>query len=169
MDPRVVAIASLLVAASGCSSVGSSAVRSGAVTMPPYSGPVVLYAAGYPVQGTELGFVEVHGSNTEGSIESLVPLFVERVAQLGGNAAVIDDVRAYFEIVPHPYSSAYGYGWHMVFVPPHAINDEVMIVSMRGRAFLVGQEAAHSTVGREAAHSTVGREAAHSTDGGGPR
>jgi hypothetical protein len=137
MDLRAMAVASVLVAASGCSSVGSSAVRAGPVTMPPYAGPVALYAAGYPAQGTELGFVEVHGSNTEGGIESLVPLFVERVAQLGGNAAVIDDVRAYFEIIPHPYSSAYGYGWHLVFAPPHAINDEVMIVSMRGRAFLV--------------------------------
>jgi hypothetical protein len=139
MHARVVALASILVAAGGCSSVGSSAVRAGAVTMPPYSGPVALYAAGYPAQGTELGIVEVHGSNTEGSIESLVPLFVERVAQLGGNAAVIDDVRAYFQIVPHPYSSAYGYGWHLVFAPPRAMNDEVMIVSVRGRAFLVGQ------------------------------
>jgi hypothetical protein len=137
MDPRAAACASLLVAASACSSVGSSAVRAGPVAVPPYSGPVALYAAGYPAEGTELGFVEVHGANTEGSIESLVPLFVERVAELGGNAAVIDDVRAYFEIIPHPYSSAYGYGWHMVFAPPHAINDEVMIVSLRGRAFRV--------------------------------
>jgi hypothetical protein len=138
MNARVPALATLLFAASGCSSVGSSAVRAGPIAAPPYAGPVALYAAGYPAEGTELGFVEVHGSNSEGSIESLVPLFVERVAQLGGNAAVIDDVRAYFQIIPHPYSSAYGYGWHLVFAPPHALNDEVMIVSVRGRAFLVG-------------------------------
>jgi hypothetical protein len=137
MHWRVGALASVLATASGCSSVGSSAVRAGAVTLPPYAGPVALYAAGSPARGTELGFVEVHGSNTEGNIESLVPLFVQRVAELGGNAAVVDDVRAYFQIIPHPYSSAYGYGWHLVFAPPHAINDEVMIVSMRGRAFRV--------------------------------
>jgi hypothetical protein len=126
-------------AALGCSSVGSSAVRTGPVALPPYAGPVAIYAATQPAHGTELGVVEVHGINDEGAVETLVPLFVRRVAQLGGDAAVIDSVRARFELVTHPYTETYSYpcGWGAVCVGTRtmAINDEVMVVTVRGRAF----------------------------------
>jgi hypothetical protein len=134
-------LGTILAAACGCSSVGSSAVRTGPAAMPPYAGPVGVYAATQPTQGTELGVVEVHGANAEGGIEDLVPLFVKRVAQLGGNAAVIDAVSAHFEIVAHPYSETYTYpcGWGAVCVGTrvYAVNDEVMVVTVRGRAFSV--------------------------------
>ncbi|HEY8039386.1 MAG TPA: hypothetical protein VIF15_06310 [Polyangiaceae bacterium] len=125
--------------ACGCSSVGSSAVRTGGASMPAYSGPVGVYAATVPTQGTELGVVEVHAVNSEGVLETLVPLFVKRVAQLGGNAAIIDGVRAHFEIVAHPYTETFTYpcGWGAMCIGTrvYAVNDEVMVVTVRGRAW----------------------------------
>jgi hypothetical protein len=121
----------------GCSSVRSSAVRTGPERLPPRTGAVAIYASTLPpASAVELGIVEVHGSNTDGNIDSLLPLFVRRVAELGGNAAVIDLVDASFEVVPHAYPSAY-FGMHMTFARPNPATDEVMVVSIRGRAFSV--------------------------------
>jgi hypothetical protein len=137
---RVVLLGSLLLA-SGCSSVASSAVRMGGTELPPYAGPVAIYAVGPPAAGTELGVVEVHATQQEAVVEDLLPLFVKRVAQLGGNAAVIDSVGARFDIVAHPWVETYTYpcGWRGVCLAQsvHATNDEVMTVSIRGRAFSV--------------------------------
>jgi hypothetical protein len=109
--------------------------------MAPHLGPVMVFAAGQPLSGTELGVVEVHASQMEATIETLMPLFVDKVAQLGGNAAVIDGVRANFEMVAHPYAETYVYpcGFRSTCIGTHmyATNDEVMVVTMRGRAFSV--------------------------------
>jgi hypothetical protein len=134
-----------LLTGAGCSSLGSSAVRTGALKLPPHAGPVAVFAAGQPQGGAELGVVEVHASQSEGRVEELLPLFVRKVAELGGNAAVIDSVGARFEIVEHAHVETYSYpcgfylctGTHM-----YSANDEVMIVSMRGRAFALGMKAA---------------------------
>jgi hypothetical protein len=135
------ATAALVGLACGCTSVGSSAVRTGGVEMPPYAGPVAIYAAGVPREGAELGVVEVHATQQEAVVEELVPLFVKRVAGLGGNAAVIDSVRARFDIVAHPFVTTYSYpcGYHTVCLANQvsATNDEVMSVTIRGRAFSV--------------------------------
>jgi hypothetical protein len=133
-------VALLSCAALGCSSLGGSAVRTGPLHMAPHLGPVMVFAAGQPMSGTELGVVEVHASQVEATIETLMPLFVDKVAQLGGNAAVID-VRANFEMVAHPYAETYVYpcGFRSTCIGTHmyATNDEVMVVTMRGRAFSV--------------------------------
>ncbi len=135
----VLAAAITSVLACGCSSIASSAVRTGPVELAPYSGPVAVYAVGQPAVGTELGVVEVHASNAEATVESLVPLFVRRVAELGGHAAVIDSVSAKFDVVVRPYTETFTYacGWGAVCVGTqmHAVNDEVMVVSVRGRAW----------------------------------
>ncbi len=141
MRPSMAAASMAGLLACGCSSVSSSAVRTGPLELGPYSGPVAVYAAGQPERGTELGVVEVHASNAEGTIESLVPLFVRRVAELGGNAAVIDSVSAKFDIVVRPYTETFTYacGWGAVCVGSqmHAVNDELMVVTVRGRAWSV--------------------------------
>jgi hypothetical protein len=125
----------------GCSSVGASAVHTGPLRLPPHQGPVMVFAATQPANGNELGVVEVHASQAEGALENLMPLFVEKVAQLGGNAAVIDSVRANFEIVANPYAETYVYpcGFRSQCIGHHvyATNDEVMVVTIRGRAFAV--------------------------------
>ncbi len=125
----------------GCSSVGASAVHTGPLRLPPHQGPVMVFASGQPVSGNELGVVEVHGSQAEGDLENLMPLFVEKVAQLGGNAAVIDSVRAGFELVANPYAETYVYpcGFRSQCIGHHvyAQNEEVMVVTVRGRAYAV--------------------------------
>ena len=138
---RWAGIASVLAFASGCSSVGSSAVRTGPTMLGPYAGPVAVFAATLPARGTELGVVEVHGADIDATVETLVPLFVRRVAQLGGNAAVIDAVRARFEIVARPYTDTFTYpcGWGAVCIGTrtYAAADELMIVTVQGRAFSI--------------------------------
>ncbi|MDP9150591.1 MAG: hypothetical protein M3O36_11715 [Myxococcota bacterium] len=113
--------------------------------MAPYAGPVALFAAQSPPTGSELGQIEVHAADAEAGIETLVPVFVRRVAGLGGNAAVIDGVSARFEIVPHPYAEAYSFpcGFHGECFATRmgGFSEEVMVVSLRGRAFFVpGQD-----------------------------
>ncbi len=134
-----------IIACVACTSIRSRAVRTGAATMAPYSGPVAIFAAQSPPVGSELGEIEVHAAESEAAIETLVPVFVRRAAGLGGNAAVIDEVSARFEIVPHPYAEAYSFpcGFHGECFGTRmgGVSEEVIVVSVRGRAFLVsGQD-----------------------------
>jgi hypothetical protein len=135
---RVLAALALAPLIGACSSVGSSAVRTGPLRLPPYSGPVSIAVAGEPVSGADLGLIEVHAAQSEGSIENLVPLFAAKAAQIGGNVGVIDGVRATFEILSHPQVETYTYscGWGVVCTGTrmYSINDEVMVVSMYGHA-----------------------------------
>jgi hypothetical protein len=130
------AFASFLLGA--CSSVGSSAVRTGPLSLPPYSGPVLIAVAGEPISGADLGLIEVHAAQGEGTIEGLVPLFAAKAAQIGGNVAVIEGVRATFEILSHPQVETYTYacGWGAVCTGTrmYSVNDEIMVVSMHGHA-----------------------------------
>jgi hypothetical protein len=122
----------------GCSSQGSSFVRTTEVA-PAYTGPVRVYASGNPPPGAvDLGVIEVHGEQQEGTVEELLPMFVRRVAELGGDAAVVDGVRARFELVPHvQIDSTYvicGRGHPCSSKTAYGSTDEVMIVSIVGRA-----------------------------------
>src|SRR6478672_11888237 len=104
MPRTLVACAALTIAGGlGCSSVGASAVRTGPQRLPPHVGAVQLYAAGEAVDGADLGVVEVHAAQSEATIDTLLPVFVQKVAQIGGNAAVTENVRANFEIMSHPH------------------------------------------------------------------
>jgi hypothetical protein len=139
------ALAAVLVA-TGCSSVGASAVRTGPLRLPPHVGPVAVYAGGLQPVGTDLGVVEVHAYQDEATIETLLPVFVAKVAQLGGTAAVIDDMRAVFDLVTRShvetYSYACGYGAVCFGSRSFPMTDEVMTVTMRGRAIRMDASAA---------------------------
>ncbi len=126
----------------GCSSVGASAVRTGPLNLPPHVGAVALYAAGEQVNGADLGVVEVHAAQQEATIDTLLPVFVQKVAQIGGNAAVVEFVRARFDIVAHPHIETYTYacGYNAVCTGTrmYAMNEEIMVVSIRGHAVRTG-------------------------------
>jgi hypothetical protein len=126
------------IALGGCSSLGASAVRTGPVRLPSRSGPVAIYTPSSPPVGTDLGVVEVHGSQYEGTLEDLVPLFVAKVAEIGGDAAVIEDVRASFDVVSYTQTETYtypcGYGGVCTGLRLNPASNEVMTVTMRGRA-----------------------------------
>ncbi|MBX3215949.1 MAG: hypothetical protein KF850_28170 [Labilithrix sp.] len=126
-------------AATGCSSAGGSAIRTGPVQLPAYAGPVAIYAMGQPPPGAvDLGVVEVHASQQEGSIDALLPQFVRKVAQIGGNVAVIDGTRARFELAGRSHVETFYYtcgtGATCAGTRVYSTNDEIMTVSMFGRA-----------------------------------
>lgn len=141
MSRLVLAIAALSLAA--CSSVGGSAVRTGASRLPPYAGPVSLYIANPPPpNAAELGVVEVHASQQEATFETLMPLFVQKVAALGGNGAVIDRVEPHFEWAAHPYTTTYtyscGFGAVCIGQSTSMVTNEILVLSIQGRALRVG-------------------------------
>src|ERR1700712_1794522 len=70
----------------GCSSIGGSAIRTGPVQLPAYAGPVAIYSTGQaPPGAVDLGVVEVHASQQEATVDTLLPQFVAKAAQIGGN------------------------------------------------------------------------------------
>jgi hypothetical protein len=134
------ALLAFALAATGCSSVGGSAIRTGPVQLPSYSGPVSIYSTGQaPPGAVDLGVVEVHATQQEGTVDTLLPQFVRRVAQIGGNVAVIDGIHARFELVGRTHVETYyytcGLGSTCAGTRVYSANDELMVVSMYGRAF----------------------------------
>ena len=124
----------------GCSSIGGSAIRTGPVQLPAYSGPVSIYSTGQPPPGAvDLGVVEVHGAQQEATVDTLMPQFVRKIAQIGGNVAVVDGIRARFELVGRTHVETFyytcGLGATCAGTRVYAANDEVMVVSIFGRAF----------------------------------
>lgn len=136
---RTLALAAALVAGTGCTSVGGSAVRTGPVQMPQYTGEVAVYAAQPPPpEAIDLGVVEVHGSPQEALLGQLLPELVRRVAQIGGNIAVVEGVRARFDMVARNQVETFyytcGLNYTCAGTRVYTINDEVMTVTMFGRA-----------------------------------
>lgn len=136
---RAVVLVLAALALGGCSSVGGSAIRTGPVQLPAYSGPVAIYSTGVPPAGAvDLGVVEVHAAQQEATVDTLLPQFVRKVAQIGGNVAVIEGIRARFEVVGRTHVETFyytcGMGATCAGTRVYAANDEVMVVSMIGRA-----------------------------------
>ena len=130
----------LALAVAGCTSVGGSAVRTGPVSLPAYAGPVAVYSSGQaPPGAVDLGVVEVHAAQQEATIDTLMPQFVQKVAQIGGNVAVVDGIHARFELIGRSHVETFYYTCNMgatcAGTRVYAANDEVMIVSVFGRAF----------------------------------
>jgi hypothetical protein len=131
--------AAALALLSGCSTVRGSAVATGP-RQPAYSGPVSIYATNaVPAGAVDLGVVEVSASQSESTVGTLLPVFVQKVAQIGGNIAKIDTVRARFELVTRTHLETYYYpcgtrvqcaGQRM-----YTTNDEIVVVSMLGHAY----------------------------------
>jgi hypothetical protein len=119
--------------------MSGSAVRTGANQLPSYAGAVAIYGVGEPPPGAiDLGVVEVHALQQEGTVDALLPMFVRKVASIGGNIAVIDGVRARFDFVGRNQVETFYYtcgtGATCGGTRVYSSNDEVMIVSMFGRA-----------------------------------
>lgn len=134
------AFAVAALASAGCSSVGGSAIRTGPVQLAAYSGPVAIYSTGQaPPGAVDLGVVEVHASQQEGTVDTLMPQFVRKVAEIGGNVAVVDGIRARFELVGRTHIERFyyscGLGATCAGTRVYAANDELMRVSIFGRAF----------------------------------
>jgi hypothetical protein len=134
----VVATLSAL-ALGGCTSVGGSAIRTGPVQLPAYAGPVAIYSLGQPPPGAvDLGVVEVHAAQQEATVDILLPQFLRKVAQIGGNVAVIEGMRARFDIAGRTHVETFyytcGMGATCAGTRVYSTNDEIMIVSMFGRA-----------------------------------
>lgn len=135
----VLALGLLGLSLAGCSSVGGSAIRTGPVQLPAYSGPVAIYPTGTPPPGAvDLGVVEVHAMQQEATVDTLLPQFVAKVAQIGGNVAVIEGVRARFEMMGRTHVETFYYtcgaGFTCAGTRVYAANDELMTVSIFGRA-----------------------------------
>ena len=127
-------------ASTGCSSIGGSAIRTGPVHLAPYTGPVAIQSTGQsPPGAVDLGVVEVHAAQQEATIDTLLPQFVKKVAEIGGNVAVVDGIRARFEVVGRTHIETFyytcGLGATCAGTRVYAANDEVMVVSVFGRAF----------------------------------
>lgn len=123
----------------GCSSVRASALRTGPLQLPHYSGPVAIYSTGVAPDGAvDLGVVEVHAAQQEANVETLLPTFVRKVAEIGGDVAVVEGIRARFELVPRMHVETYYYacgrGMTCAGQRVYSTNDEVMTLSMFGRA-----------------------------------
>ena len=129
----------LALSLAACSSVGGSAVRTGPLAMPAYAGPVSIYAVGKaPPGAVDLGLIEVHAAQQEATVDTLLPQFVRKVADIGGNVAVIEGVRARFELIGRSHAETYYGACRMgpacSSTRVYATDDELMIVTMIGHA-----------------------------------
>lgn len=129
----------LIGAITGCSSVGGSAIRTGPVHLPAYAGPVAIYALGEaPASAVELGVVEVHGAQEDATVDQLLPKFLGKVAQIGGDIAVIEGVRARFGLDGRSHVERFyytcGFGATCSGTRVYNTTDETMVLSMFGRA-----------------------------------
>jgi len=88
------------IALCNCSSLRASAIPTGPEQRASFQGLVAVYAFGQAPEGAaELGSVEVYAYQNDADIDSLLAQFTAKVAQIGGNAAVIDSIRASFDRV----------------------------------------------------------------------
>jgi len=91
-----------------------------------------------PPGAVDLGVVEVHAAQQEGTVDTLLPQFVHRVAAIGGDVAVIEGIRARFEVAGRTHVETFYYACGMgatcAGTRVYTTNDEIMVVSMFGRA-----------------------------------
>lgn len=125
----------------GCSGVTSSAVPIQDGPRAAFAGAVAVYATGEPGVGQELGVVEARGVRSDASIEALFPELVRRVQELGGNALVLDQTAARFELVTSwsNYQQMMPCGSRGLCSSWQAVptTHEEMVVVLRGRAWLL--------------------------------
>lgn len=123
-----------------CSSVGSSAVRTDGGWTPRHHGPVRIYAVAPPSGVRVIGMVEVHAVNQEANVETLMPLFMKRVADIGGTGGVVDRLNTHYEIRTEYRTESYaipcGHGrtcWSTRIVP---YQYQIRLLRIEGRALL---------------------------------
>ncbi len=125
----------LAASVAACAAVRSSAVPTTSLHLAPHRGAVAVSLTRDPPGGVELGRVE---AATLGTVEELVPEFVERVAGLGGDYARIDEIGTRFEWQWRPVTSTYNCGTYrfpMTCTRTYMVNEEVATLRAAGRAF----------------------------------
>ena len=138
---RFLALGALALSAlGGCSSVGSSAVRTDGMMPRANVGGVRVYGVTQPGNTRVIGMVEVHAVQDEANLETLMPVFIQRVAQLGGTGGVIDNVLTGYEWRTEMRMESYSYpcGFrHSCFgsrMMPYTY--EVRYLTIQGRAIV---------------------------------
>ena len=137
---RFVLPAVLLSGALGCSSVGSSAVRTDGSYAQKHMGAVRVYALVPPSGVRVIGMIEVHALNQEANFETLMPVFMKRVADIGGTGGVVDHVNTHYELRTEYRTESYavpcGYRQtcYQTRIVPYQY--QVRILSIQGRALL---------------------------------
>lgn len=131
-------------ALAGCGGVTSYGVPTGKTPSPASTGAVAVFATRDPPAGHELGIVEARGVLNDSSVDVLFPELVRRVQELGGNALVLDQTDARFELIT-TWSSyqqmipcgSRGFCTSWQSIPT---THEEMVVVLRGRAWLLPSE-----------------------------
>lgn len=137
---RFLIAATLLAGALGCSSVGSSAVRTDGAYGRKHHGAVRVYAVVPPEGVRVIGMIEVHALNQEANFETLMPVFMKRVADIGGTGGVVDHVNTHYEVRTEYRTESYavpcGYRatCYQTRIVPYTY--QVRILSIQGRALL---------------------------------
>lgn len=137
---RVVAAASLALCACQPTVEGSAVPNSpagiGSASNLPPSTVVILSAVNIPPGATDLGVVQAHSPN--GTIDLIIPEFVNQVMRLGGNFGKIDDVSTRFETITYPVTHTYSCGTAtapMTCTSTTMQTREVATTRILGRAF----------------------------------
>lgn len=130
----------LMLGGVGCSSVGSSAIRTDGVNSGRHVGAVRVYAIMPPEGAKVIGVIEVHALNEEANVETLMPVFMRRVADIGGTGAVVDGLHTHYEMRTEYRQESYSYPcghkqtcWNTRMVP---YQYQVRILSIQGRAIV---------------------------------
>ncbi len=97
------AAAAWLALVCGCSTVGSSAVRTASV-VPGGREPVVVQFTQKPADADELGIVEAQGRGPAAKLQQVLAELTGRVAALGGNLARVDAFATRYDVVNESYT-----------------------------------------------------------------
>ena len=122
----------------GCLGVHSVAVPTTAMRHRPFRGPVTVSLTRDPPGGAEVGVVE---ASSAAAIDAVIPEFIDRVAQLGGNYARIDRIVTRYEWVSQPVTQSYQCGslrFPTSCTRTFMQQQEVATLRATGRAFRVG-------------------------------
>lgn len=132
---RLLVAVAVVCLSAACTSTRSSAAPTATLHRAPHRGAVTVSLTRDPPGGVELGRVE---ASTLGTVDELIPEFVERVASLGGNYARIDELGTRFEWQWRPVTSTYNCGtfrFPMTCTRTYMVHEEVATLRAVGRAF----------------------------------
>ncbi len=135
LSPSLLLLVFLTLGVTGCRSVHGSATPLGSQRYAPHQGPVRLSAL-RPLPGAELvGEVAAHGV---GSVQEVVPEFVARVQELGGDHGVIERWAVRFVWQSRPYTQSFNCGsprFPTMCSRTYFIQEEVGELHLEGRAY----------------------------------
>jgi hypothetical protein len=127
-----------LVAAGGCTNVQSSGVQTGPGGHAPHQGAVALGATQVPAGAVEVGLVQAIGHDVP--MDQIAPEFAARVASLGGNFGLVEQIATSYEMVTTMQSYTYSCGTTQqprTCTGTRPVTTEVSTTQMLGRAFRV--------------------------------